>query len=108
MLAEFLRVNEIVAEPGTFLRIELLDRPINHPTNPRYLSEIGMVAQPDIEGINDSDVERNHRCADRKAVSRQTTYRYPIDDRRVKRRADIRAHRYEPALRSFRIQFIVY
>src|SRR5258708_20089711 len=107
MLAEFLRVNEIVAEPGAFLRIELLDRPIDHPTNPRYLSEIGMIAQPDIEGITPSDGEWDHRCADREIVSRQATYRYAVDDRRVKRGADIRAHRDEAGLRSFRICLIV-
>src|SRR5262249_3443693 len=107
MLAELLRGNEIVAEPGAFLRIELLDRPIDHPTNPRYLSEIGMIAQPDIEGINPSDVERDHRRSDREIVCRQTAYRYPVDDRRIKRGADIRAHRDEARLRPFRIQLIV-
>src|SRR5258708_298267 len=107
MLAEFPRVNEIVAESGAFLGIVMLDRAIDDPTNPRYLSEVGMIAQPDIEGINPSDVEGDHRCADREIVSRQTTYRYAVDDRRVKRGADIRAHRDEAGLRSFRICLIV-
>jgi hypothetical protein len=73
------RVNEFVTEPGTFLRIELLDRPINHPAHPRRRSEIAMVAQPDIEGIHPVDVERDYRRTDRVIICRQPAHREAID-----------------------------
>src|SRR5713226_253844 len=95
MLAERLRVNEIVAEPGAFLRIELLDGPIDHPTNPWYLSEVGMIAQPDVEGIDHVDVERVHRRSNREIVGRQPAHRQAVYDRRVESGADVGARSEE-------------
>src|SRR5216683_747179 len=107
VLVKLARVNEIVAEPGASLWIEFLDRPVDHPADPRHLTEIGMVAQPDVEGINPIDVERDHGRSDREIVGRQPTHCQPVDDRRIESGADIRAHCDEAGLRFFRILLIV-
>src|SRR5215470_18623248 len=93
MLLECAGMYEIVAEPGAFLGVELLDRPIDHAAHPRHRSEIGMVAQPDVEGINQIDVERDHRRTDRETVCRQPAHRQAAYDRGIKSGADVGAHR---------------
>src|SRR5262249_26497691 len=49
MLLKRRRMDELVAKPGAFLRIELLDRPVDHAAHPRHRAEVGVIAQPDVE-----------------------------------------------------------
>src|SRR5215475_4909177 len=98
---------EIIAEPGTSLGVELFDRPINHPAHPRHRSEIWMVAQPDVKGINPIEVERDHRRSDRETVCRQPAHCQAADDRGIKSGADVGAHGDEASLYPFRILLIV-
>ena len=90
---EFIRMDEVIREPGVALWIEQGLQPVHEKRDPRDAARVRVIGHPDIDLMFDADIDRDEIAAERHDVGRQSADTHAEFDRAAMRRTGVGAQR---------------